>query len=74
MVPSSVPTRKEVGSDVGNDMHVGLRSSVLLGGGVASSRYSWGKLSMSTVQPQTIPSVEHEMMLLAFWVPTSEIE
>ncbi len=40
MVPSSVPTRKDVGSDKGKDMHVGLRSSVLLGGGVVSSRYS----------------------------------
>lgn len=29
---------------------------------------------MSTVQPQTTPSVEHEMMLLAFWVPTRDIE
>lgn len=74
MVPSSVPTRKEVGSEGGKDMQVGLKSSVLLGGGVVNSRYSWGKLSMSTVQPQTTPSVEHEMMLLAFWVPTSDIE
>lgn len=73
-MPSSVPTMKEVGSDDGNDMHVGLRSSVLLGGGVVSSRYSWGKLSMSTVQPQTTPSVEQEMILFAFWVPTSDIE
>lgn len=40
MVPSSVPTRNDVGSETGNDMHVGLRSSVLLGGGVTSSRYS----------------------------------
>ncbi len=69
-----MPTRKEVGSEGGKDMQVGLRSSVLLGGGVVSSRYSWGKLSMSRVQPQTIPSVEAEMILLAFCVPTSEIE
>jgi len=55
-------------------MHVGLRSSVLLGGGVVSSRYSWGSVSMSVVQPQTTPSVEQEMMLLAFWVPTREME
>ena len=74
MVPSSVPTRKEVGSDDGNDMHVGLRSSILDGGGVVSSMCSWGRLSMSTVQPQTTPSVEQEMMLFAFWVPTSDIE
>ena len=39
-MPSSVPTRKDVGSEMGKDMHVGLRSSVLLGGGVVSSRYS----------------------------------
>ena len=74
MVPSSVPTRKDVGSDIGNDMHVGLRSSVLLGGGAVSSRYSWGRLSMSTVQPHTTPSVEQEMILLAFCVPTRDIE
>ena len=29
---------------------------------------------MSTAQPQTTPSVEHEMMLFAFWVPTRDIE
>lgn len=70
MVPSSVPTRKEVGSEDGNDIQVGLRSSVLLGGGAVSSVYSCGWLSMSTVQPQTTPSVEQDIMLLAFWVPT----
>lgn len=55
-------------------MHVGLRSSVLLGGGVVNSRYSWGRVSMSVVQPQTTPSVEQEMILLAFCVPTNDIE
>lgn len=73
MVPSSVPTRKEVGSAEGNDRHVGLRSSVLRGGGVMSSRYSWGWESMPTDQPQTTPSVEQEMILFAFWVPTMEM-
>lgn len=72
MVPSSVPTRNEVGSADGKDIHVGLRSSVLLGGGAVSSRYSWGWESISTVQPQTTPSVEHEIILFAFWVPTTE--
>lgn len=65
-----MPTRKDVGSEGGKAMHVGLRSSVLEGGGVYKSRYSWGCESMSTVQPQTTPSVEQEMMLFAFWVPT----
>lgn len=70
MVPSSVPTRNEVGSEDGKDIQVGLRSSVLLGGGAVSSVYSWVWLSMSTVQPQTTPSVEQDIILLAFWVPT----
>lgn len=74
MVPSSVPTRKEVGSDMGKDMQVGLRSSVFAGGGVMSSRYSLGTVIMSVVQPQTTPSVEHDMMLFAFWVPTRDKE
>ena len=39
-MPSSVPTKNDVGSEVGKLMQVGLRSSVLLGGGVISSRYS----------------------------------
>lgn len=65
-MPSSVPTRKDVGSDSGKDMQMGARSSVLAGGGEVNSRYSWGTVSMSVVQPQTTPSVEHEMMLLAF--------
>lgn len=74
MVPSSVPTRKDVGSEEGNDMQVGLRSSVLLGGGAVSSTNSCGWLSISTAQPQTTPSVEQDMMLFAFWVPTRDIE
>lgn len=74
MVPSSVPTRNDVGSEVGKDIQVGLRSSVLLGGGETSSTNSCGWLSISTAQPQTTPSVEQEMMLLAFWVPTRDIE
>ena len=73
MVPSSVPTRKDVGSEEGKDMQVGLRSSCLFGGGARSSRYSCGWLSMSTVQPHTTPSVETEMMLFAFWVPMTEM-
>jgi hypothetical protein len=64
---------KNVGSDCGNDMVVGARSSVLDGGGVVNSRYSWGWESISTVQPQTTPSVEEVRMLCAFWVPMIEI-
>lgn len=72
MVPSSVPTTNDVGSDAGNAIHVGDRSSVFrdVGGGVRSSRYSLGWESMSVDQVQTTPSVEQEMMLWAFWVPT----
>ena len=55
-------------------MQVGAISSVLLGAGVASSRYSWGWASMSTVHVQTTPSVEQEMMLLALGVPTMSSE
>lgn len=66
MVPSSVPTRKEVGSAGGKAMQRGDKSSVLLGGGAVSDRYSWGWESISAVQPQTTPSVEQDMMLFAF--------
>ena len=69
-MPSSVPTRKNVGSAAGKDMVVGARSSVLAGGGVASSRYSCGWVSMSIDQEQTMPSVEAVIMLCAFVVPT----
>lgn len=55
-------------------MQVGAMSSVLEGGGEESSRNSWGCESMSTVQPHTTPSVEQEMMLFAFWVPTMSRE
>lgn len=64
---------KKVGSDWGNDMVVGARSSVLDGGGVESSRYSWGWESMSTVHPQTTPSVDAVKILCAFWVPMIEM-
>jgi len=74
MDPSSVPTRKYVGSEWGKAIHVGLRSSVLEGGGATNSNNSWGCASISTVQPQTTPSVELLKMLFAFWVPTTEIE
>ena len=70
MVPSSVPIKKLVGSANGNAMHVGDKSSNFDGGGVTSSSDSCGWVSMSAVQPQTTPSVEQEMMLFAFCVPT----
>lgn len=63
-----------MGSEWGNAMQVGLRSSVLEGGGVISSRSSCGCANMSTVQPQTTPSVEQLRMLFAFWVPITETE
>lgn len=55
-------------------MQVGAISSVFEGGGDVNSRSSWGWESMSTVHPQTTPSVEQLMILFAFCVPTTEIE
>ena len=74
MMPSSVPTRKEVGSSAGKAMQVGERSSGLEGAGGAKLRCSWGWVSMSTVQVQRVPSVEQEMILWAFWEPVIERE
>lgn len=54
---------KNVGSDCGKDMVVGAISSVLDGGMDVSSRYSWGWESISTVHPQTTPSVDAVRML-----------
>ena len=73
IVPSSVPTRKEVGSVAGKDIHVGAKSSNFIGDklcGWVNSRDSCGAVNMSVVHPQTTPSVEQDMMLFAFWVPT----
>lgn len=64
---------KKVGSDCGKDMVVGAISSVLDGGMDVSSRYSCGWESISTVQPQTTPSVDAVKMLCAFCVPTIEM-
>lgn len=69
-MPSSVPTKKLVGSAKGKAMHVGDKSSNFDGGGVMSSRDSCGWVSISAVHPQTTPSVEQEIILFAFWVPT----
>ena len=74
IVPSSVPTRKYVGSACGKAMQVGAKSSDLAGGGVASSSSSEGWASMSTLHEQTTPSVEQLTMLFAFWVPTMATE
>ena len=64
-----MPTMKKVGSDAGNAMAVGARSSVLAGEGVFSTRYSCAWLSMSNDQEHTAPSIDAVMMLWAFFVP-----
>jgi hypothetical protein len=70
IVPSSVPVRKYVGSDVGKARHCGATSSDLEGGGACSSNLSWGCASISIDQVHNTPSVLQLMILLAFCVPT----